>query len=259
MQLQIDFRKSVQENAAVYYEKSKKLKRKISGIKETIERYEKELLKFQKQEKEFLEKEEKKEEKIKVKKWYHKFRWFKTSDNFFILGGRDATSNEIVVKKHTEKNDLVFHTDMAGSPFFVIKTEGKKPSENTLREVADATITFSKAWKLNLTTTDVFYVNPDQVSKTTKAGEYVPKGAFMIYGKTNYIRNIVNLAVGMTKDNEIMAGPINAIKTHCEKYVEVSQGRDKPSTIAKKIQKKIGGDLDDIIRTLPGGTCQIKK
>jgi len=217
MQLQIDFRKSVQENAAVYYEKSKKLKRKISGIKETIERYEKELLKFQKQEKEFLEKEEKKEEKIKVKKWYHKFRWFKTSDNFFILGGRDATSNEIVVKKHTEKNDLVFHTDMAGSPFFVIKTEGKKPSDNTLREVADATITFSKAWKLNLTTTDVFYVNPDQVSKTTKAGEYVPKGAFMIYGKTNYIRNIVNLAVGMTKDNEIMAGPINAIKTHCEK------------------------------------------
>jgi len=47
------------------------------------------------------------------KEWYEKFRWFISSDDFLILGGRDATSNEIVIKKHTEKNDLVFHR-----PFF---------------------------------------------------------------------------------------------------------------------------------------------
>ena len=259
MQISIDFRKSIQENAAVYYEKSKKLKKKVSGIKETIEKYTKQLEKLQKEEKTFLEKEEKKEQKIKVKKWYHKLRWFRTSDNFFVIGGRDATSNEIVIKKHTEANDFVFHTDMAGSPFFVLKTEGKKPSEEAIREVADATITFSKAWKLGLTTTDVFHVKPDQVSKKAKAGEYVPKGAFMIYGKTTYVPNRINLAIGMTKTNELMAGPREAIKVHCENYFEIERGREKPSAVAKKIQKKIGGELDDIIRTFPGGTCQIKK
>jgi len=253
------FDKSEIPDGFVWWKKAKKRKKKISGIKETIDRYTKQLEKLQKEEKTFLEKEEKKETKVKTKKWYHKLRWFKTSDDFFVIGGRDATSNEIVIKKHTDPKDLVFHTDMAGSPFFILKTEGKKPSEQAIQEVADATITFSKAWKLGLITTDVFYVNPDQVSKKAKAGEYVPKGAFMIYGKTNYTRNKVNLAIGMTKTNEIMAGPVEAIKTHCEKFVEIIQGREKPSTIAKFIQKKVGGDLDDLIRALPGGTCKIKK
>lgn len=258
MKITLDFRKNIRENAASYYEKAKKYKRKIDGVKKTITKYQKELEKIKKQEKDFIEKEEKKEEKIKPKKWYHKFRWFYTSDGFFVVGGRDATTNEIVIKKHTEKNDLVFHTDMAGSPFFVISTKGKQPSEEAIKEVADATITFSKAWKLGLTTTDVFWVTPEQVSKTAKAGEFVPKGAFMIYGKTNYVRNRIDLAIGM-KDNEIMAAPLSAIKANCKEFVEVTQGRDKPSTVAKKIQKKIGGDLDDIVRALPGGTCQIKK
>ena len=260
MDITIDFRKTVEENAAVYYEKAKKLKRKISGIKETVERYEKERNKLKKQEKVFLDKQEIEKQKApKPKKWYHKFRWFKTSEGFFVIGGRDATTNELVIKKHTDPHDLVFHTDMAGSPFFVLKTEGKKPTEETIAEVADATCTFSRAWKLGLSTQDVFYVAPDQVSKKAKAGEYVPKGAFMIYGKTNYARNKINLAVGMTKTNEIMAGPKESIKAQCEQYLEIAPGREKPSTIAKLIQKKMGGDLDDIIRTLPGGPCKIKK
>jgi len=259
MQIEIDFRKTIEENAAVYYEKGKKLKKKIKGMNETVARYTKELEKLQKEEQSFVEEEEKKATKVKTKKWYHKFRWFKTSDNFFIVGGRDATTNEIVIKKHTDPNDLVFHTDMAGSPFFVIKVEKGKVSEQTLREVADATATFSKAWKLGLSAQDVFYVKPDQVSKTAKAGEYVPKGAFMIYGKTSYVENKINLAIGLTKNNEIMAGPVKAIKEHCENYLEIKQGREKPSTIAKLIKKKVGGELDDIIRALPGGTCAIKK
>ena len=33
------------------------------------------------------------------KKPYMKFRWFISSDGFLCLGGRDATSNEIIIKK----------------------------------------------------------------------------------------------------------------------------------------------------------------
>ena len=80
----------------------------------------------------------------------------------------------------------------------------------------------------------------------------------MIYGKTNYIENKINLAVGI-KDDKIMGGPLEAIKKNCEEFVEIKQGRKKTSDIAKFIKKRIGGDLDEIIRNLPAGGCEIKK
>jgi hypothetical protein len=173
------------------------------------------------------------------------------------IGGRDATSNEIIIKKHTEKHDVVFHTDMAGSPFFVVKTEGKKVGKATLEEAAQATASWSRAWKLGAAMLEVFYVKPEQVSKKTKAGEYMPKGAFMIYGKTTYMRPELRLAVG-TKDGKIIAGPINAVKKNADKYVIIEQGREKASALAKKIKAKIGGDIDEIVRMLPAGGAELK-
>jgi len=204
---------------------------------------------------------EEKENKVpeREKEWYEKFRWFVSSDGFLVIGGRDATSNEIVIKKHTDKNDLVLHTDMAGSPFFVILAEDKEIPTSTIKEAADAVCTFSRTWKLGLQATDVFYVKPDQVSKKTKAGEYMGKGAFMIYGKTNYIDNKINLAVGITKERAVMSGPLEAIKKNCEKYITLKQGNEKVSSIAKKINYKLGKglSLDEIIRALPAGNFKL--
>ena len=47
-------------------------------------------------------------------------------------------------------------------------------------------------------------------------------------------------------------------KKHCEKYAEIEQGEEKTSKIAKQIQYKIGGELDDIVRALPAGGCEVK-
>jgi hypothetical protein len=174
-----------------------------------------------------------------------------------VLGGRDATSNEILIKKHTEPNDLVFHTDMVGSPFFVIKTENKIPSKATISEAADATITFSRAFKLGLSTNKVFMAKPKQLTKEAKAGEYVPKGGFITKGKLEYLDNKINLAVG-NYNNKIMAGPLESIKSNCKDYVILEQGQEKPSKIAKTIQHKIQGDIDDIMRALPTGTFKVR-
>ena len=119
MRLALDIRKSIEENASVYFEKSKKDKKKIIGARKAVEMYKSKLGGL---------KQEKIKEKAVVKKkvkkdWYEKFRWFISSDDYLVIGGRDATTNEIVIKKYTEKNDLVFHTDMAGSPFVVIKNK----------------------------------------------------------------------------------------------------------------------------------------
>jgi predicted ribosome quality control (RQC) complex YloA/Tae2 family protein len=251
MKIKIDINKSIEKNAAEYFEKSKKAKKKIEGAKQALQKSLKKLEKLKKEK----PKEKKKPEKKRKKEWYEKFRWFISSEGFLCIGGRDATTNEIIIKKYAEANDLVFHTDIAGSPFFIIKTEGKKPGEKTIKETAKATASFSKAWKLGLGNMDVFYVNPEQVTKKAKAGEYLQKGAFMIYGKKNYIKSDINLAIGISKER-IMAGPVDAVKKNTEKFIIIEQGKEKTSSVAKKIQKKIGGDLDDIIRALPAGGCK---
>ena len=260
VKLVLDLRKNIDENASYYFEKAKKIKKKIEGAEKALKENIKRLEEFSgKKEKELLEKSRESEFKERKQEWYEKFRWFISSKGFLVVGGRDATSNEIIVKKHSDASDLVLHTDMAGSPFFVVKSGGKKIDEKTMEEAADATCTFSRAWKLGLHTTSVFYVSPEQVSKKTKAGEYMGKGAFMIYGKTNYINNQLNLAVGMTKNHQIMSGPVDAIKSNCEKYLVLEQGAEKASSIAKSIRHKIGGAIDEIIRALPSGGFRVRR
>jgi predicted ribosome quality control (RQC) complex YloA/Tae2 family protein len=270
MRISLDFTKTIEENAASYFNKSKKAKKKIEGATKALEISKKKLVKLEeKREKQIIEHkdlEEQQEKEIRKKEWYEKFRWFYSSEGFLVIGGRDATTNEIVIKKYTDKDDIVFHTDMAGSPFFVIKVKtdskaakaGKKPSKKVLLEVANATASYSRAWKAGLLSTQVFWVTPEQVSKEAKSGEYLAKGAFMIYGKTNYIENKLELAIGkIEKTGQIIAGPVNAIKKHAKDYVILIQGSDKASDIAKKVKKKFGGDLDEIIRFLPPGNCKI--
>jgi predicted ribosome quality control (RQC) complex YloA/Tae2 family protein len=264
MKITLDPKKSLEQNAQTYFEKAKQSKKKLEGARKALTVS---LLKLEEEKKnkdEKLEKikhDQKKREAKQARKseWYEKFRWFISSEGFLVIGGRDATTNEIVVKKHTEKDDIVFHTDMSGSPFFIIKTEGKQPGEPTLQEAADATLCFSRAWKMGLATTPTFWVAPDQVSKEPNPGEYLPKGAFMIRGKTNYITPTANCAVGALDDGRIMCAPTSAVKKNCKKSIQLIQGKKKPSDIAKIVKKKFGGELDEIIKVLPSGTLDIKE
>ncbi|MBN2454895.1 DUF814 domain-containing protein [Candidatus Woesearchaeota archaeon] len=247
MKVVLDIRKGVEENAGLYFEKAKKAKKKLAGAEKALLESQEKLMKAPKAQEEQVVKP-----KLQ-KEWFEKFRWFYSSEGSLCVGGRDATTNEIVIKKHCDKGDIVFHTELAGSPFFVVKTEGKKVGEGTLKEAAIATASYSRAWKLGLQTAEVFYVNPDQLSKKPRSGEYIAKGAFMIYGKKNIIPAEVGVAVGITKDGKVMGGPVEALKANCTSFVKVLQGNEKASDVAKKIRKIIGGEVDDIIRALPSG------
>ncbi|MBD3310081.1 DUF814 domain-containing protein [Candidatus Woesearchaeota archaeon] len=258
----LDLTKTIDQNASEYFEKAKKARKKMKGAQEALEKSRQKLKKARKK----SMKAEAAAEQITFQKpkpeWYEKFRWFISSEGFLVIGGRDATTNEMIIKKHTKSKDLVFHTDMSGSPFFVIQSdslEGKSIGKPTIQQTADATCTFSKAFKLGLARQDVFYVKPDQVTKEAKAGEYLQKGAFMIKGKTTYVDNRINCAVGITEEGRIMAGPVEAVSKNCTSYVQIGQGDQKTSRVAKLIQKKIGGDLDDIIRAMPTGGCRIER
>jgi predicted ribosome quality control (RQC) complex YloA/Tae2 family protein len=260
MELKLDLKKTVEQNATDYFDRAKKSKKKIEGIKKALTGFEKEKEELLKERDKIIEKEEKilekeKEKRARTRKWYEKFRWFISSEGFLCIGGRDATTNEIVIKKHAEKDDIVFHTEAPGSPFFIVKTEGKKPGEATLKETAQATAAYSKAWKMGLASALVYWIKPDQVRKELG----LPKGSFMIHGKRNYSEPALKIAVGVLPDKTVMAGPVDAVKKNCGKIAILVQGRHKKSDIAKKIAKIIDSDLDEIISALPAGEFEIEK
>lgn len=263
--LTIDPKETIPENAEVYYEKAKKAKRKTKGALIAIENTKKQLEKIRSKKDIAMEQVSVPKKRVKKNlKWYEKLRWFISSDNILVIGGRDANSNEMVVKKYLEPNDIYLHADIHGASSTAIKLNGGELTENVIKESGEFAASFSSAWGMGFTTQDVFWVNPDQVTKTPEAGEFLAKGSFVIRGHRNYIRSArVKLAIGIVdyEGKRIMAGPVEALEAHCENYVVLKPGFTKKEAIAKKILHKINEDdlltLDDIIRVLPSGKCDI--
>lgn len=124
MKIALDLRKSLEENAASYFDTAKKARSKIVGAKEAIARAEKEREKAQIKA-EHMKKKDNAPRKMRKKSWYEKFKWFVASNGMLVVGGRDASTNELLIKKYVvdKEGDIIFHTDAAGSPFTVIKAE----------------------------------------------------------------------------------------------------------------------------------------
>ena len=263
--LNIDPKLTIPENAENYYEKAKKAKRKTKGAQIAIENTKKQLEDIKAKKDVAMENIAVPKKRVKKNlKWYEKLRWFLSSDGHLVIGGRDANSNESVVKKYLEPNDIYLHADIHGASSTAIKLNGDELNDDLLKESGEFAASFSSAWSMCFTSQDVFWVNPDQVTKTPESGEFLAKGSFVIRGHRNYIRGArVKLAIGIVdyEGKRIMAGPIEALEKYCDNYVVIKPGFTKKEAIAKKIIHKINEDdlltLDDIIRVLPSGKCDI--
>ena len=232
---------SIQANAAEYYEKMKKAQRKLEGsekaLKETQNRIQ-ELQKLWTQKIEGVREEE--PQKRAEKAWYEKFRWFYSSDGFLVVGGKDATTNEILIKKHVESQEIVFHANIVGAPFVVVKTQGKTPSEQAIQEAAQFAASYSRAWREMLTAIDVYWVHPHQVSKTPPHGQFLEKGSFIIQGARNYVKNVpLRIGIGLQMKEEhptVLGGPVGMVLKQTNIYVELAPGRQSGKNLAKQIR-----------------------
>lgn len=270
-EIEIDFRKSVEENAEDYYEGSKHARKKMEGVSVAIEEQKKKI-----EEPPEVSMEKEKPVKIIKKrgKWFEKFRWFKSSDGFLIVGGKDSTSNEVLIKKYTEPRDLVFHSDIEGAPFVVIKSGESEISEYAKKEAAEFAAAYSKAWSAGLVNVDVYAVRPEQVSKQPPTGEYLPKGAFMIYGQREWFRDVeLKIAIGVRAEGEsfeVVAGPVMPIRKQTKYFVTIKPGEKDASELAKEIKNKIlikaspedkvwieRISLDDFQKFIPAGKGEI--
>jgi len=267
-EIQMAVRVRAQNQAAEYYAKAKRLEAKLSGLETSTQ--ETELLLQKLADKEVELRQPVNPEHRLEKEWFEKFRWFDSSEGLLVIGGRDATSNETLLKRYTSPEDLVMHAEAHGAPFVVVKTGGAQASPETLQEAAQACVSYSRLWKDAIRSGDAYWVRPEQVTKSAPAGEYLTKGAFMIRGTRKYIRGVeLALAVGVTlRDGKtlFMAGPPSAVKSRCHAYVEIRQGRGSPSEAAKRILAKLTAKtkenthaelprivIDDVIRLLPPG------
>jgi len=267
--IKVNTTSSLQSIASVLFDEAKKQSSAINSIQEIKEKTEKKLEKFQSKtesEKDLIVVSE-----IRKKNWYERYRWFFTSDGFLAIGGRDAASNSAVVRKHLVKNDKIFHGDIFGSPFFILKNAENSP-DKSMNEVAHATICFSRAWREGMYGVSAYWVNPEQVKKSAPSGEFLPKGSFTIEGQRNFIKSdTLRLAVGiipLDDDYVLTCGPPDPIKKNSICYAIIEPHGTEMVDAAKKIRiefskleeaitKKIS--IDDFVRVLPPGKSQIKE
>ncbi len=275
--VEIDITKTPEENAAKYYEDAKWAKKKLEGLVEAKSLHEKKLEETQEERKKLetsdfekfvfakekesitVQKSQEPEQKKPRRKWYEKFRWFLSSDGFLVVGGKDANQNEMLIKKHTEPKDFVFHAATHGAAFVVIKTQGMEVPDETKKEAAEFAAAHSKAWSMGLATIDVYCVRREQVSKSPPSGEYLPKGSFMIYGEREWYRDIeLKLAIGVKIDREnntakVLSGPVMAMRKNSDYFITIKPGFKKSHELARTIKDKI------LIRSSPEDRFLIEK
>lgn len=273
VEFSLSIEKSPYLNASAYFDESKREREKIAHLKDAINQTLDKIRVIEKNA--TVETKVEKPVKIVEKKWFEKYRFFYSSDGFLVVSGKDASSNEALVKRYTEANDVVFHADIIGAPFTVIKKEGKEPSDQTLYEAAQFTACYSRAWRDGLASADVYYVKPEQISKKAPSGQFLSRGAFIIRGRRNYVRKIpLRLAIGVKMNGEaaVFAGPPPAVSEQTPYHVEITVGSEDSKNIAAKIKFTIIGlvpkehkekilrlTLEKIASLIPYGRASIVK
>lgn len=248
----LNLRHSIQDNAANYYAEAKKAEKKLEGANEALVETQRKIEELKQRQTVQMKETQKPLLKTRKKDWYEKFRWFDSSESFLVIGGRDAITNEILVKKYMEPQDLVFHADIVGAPFALIKVEGKTPTEQTIHESAQFAASYSRAWKEMSETVDVYWVKPEQVSKSPPSGQYLQKGAFMIKGTKNYVRNVpLQIAIGIEIEEghvKVIGGPVEAIAKQASAYVSIVRGKLTSSKLAKQIRFLLAKKASELLQ-----------
>jgi predicted ribosome quality control (RQC) complex YloA/Tae2 family protein len=221
----------IEQNAGRYYDLIKKFRKKKEGALKAMKTAP-------------PKKKEVRREFVFMKKlWYHRFRWFVTSDGVVVLGGRDASQNDELVKKYMGGQDTFVHADVHGASVVIVK--GKT---DRMDEVAQFAASYSGSWRSGHFSADVYSALPEQVSKTPESGEFISRGSFIVRGERTYYRN-VPLAVGIGLMLEpyaaVIGGPPSAIVRKTRVFAELKPGTFEPNDVAKKVLRILRQQLSE--------------
>lgn len=163
------------------------------------------------------------------KKDYRNYRWFFTSNNVLVVGGKSDEQNELVLKHFLKPDFTVMHTSKPGSPFMVIQTD--KPTKKDLDETAIFTAAFSKQWKNGNKKIDIDIFKGEQVYKikSMKLGTFGVKG-------DKQTKKVKPELVLIIQKGKIRAVPSNGKE---QKLAKISQGKMNKEKAVEKIAKII--------------------
>ena len=222
---------SLEANIGLLFEAEKKLRRKIAGARAAMEKP--------------VISRAKRSAAVPAqkKRWYHRFRWFFTTDGTLVLGGKDASQNEELVKRYMEGKDRFVHADVHGASVVIVKGA----TEN-MDEVAQFAASYSGAWRSGHFSADVYAADPSQVSKTPQSGEYVSRGSFIVRGERKFFRDVplaVAIGVQLSPELAVIGGPLPAVSARARFFVTLKPGTFEPNDTAKKVLRILRGQLGD--------------
>jgi predicted ribosome quality control (RQC) complex YloA/Tae2 family protein len=252
-EFELDFRKTAGQNMNDLFQDSKTYKGKIEGAIRAIESSRKE-----------ADKKPKQKQKVRPKEWYEVYHWFRSSEGFLVISGRDAKSNEKIVKKHLKEKDLYVHADVYGAPSTIIKVDGDTvPSENTIREACAFAVSFSRAWSAGLRSGSAYWVLPSQVSKTPESGEFVSTGSWIVRGKRNYLFNLnMELEVGKEEfkgSERAIIRPAEGNWESHEGFFRITPGKTKRLDTVAELSKLLSIPKEELESVLPPGGSVIEE
>jgi predicted ribosome quality control (RQC) complex YloA/Tae2 family protein len=286
LRFELSLRMSLFENAAEFYEKSKRAKQKLEGARAALKDTQQKLAQVEASlsSAEALELakptaalEELSRRRVKRKEWFEKFHWFTSSDGFLVVAGKDAVSNEVLVKKYCAPEDIVFHAEVQGAPFVVVKPADRKPSEQTLEEASQFAAAHSRGWREGFASVDVFWVKPEQLGKGGPSGQYVPRGSFVVSGKRNWRRNVplrvaVGVIIGKDGVEGFVGGPPSSVIAKTRVYVTIRPGglagkrlfNEVLKLLAEKVpedqrQRVLEASLEEIRELVPYGVAEVSR
>ena len=192
--------------------------------------------------------------RLNPQKDYQNYRWFLTSNNVLVIGGKSDEQNELVIKNFLKPEYTVMHTSAPGSPFMIVQSD--KPTKQDLDETATFTGCFSKQWKEGKKKIDIDVFKGEQIYKVKQ----MKVGTFGVRGdkETKKVKPELVLV--------IQRGKIRAVPTTKkeQKLGTIKYGKGSKEDVAEKIAKKVRDKFhfpiskEEIMQAIPSDKLDFK-
>lgn len=182
--------------------------------------------------------------------FYKKYRWFFTKSGKLVYGGKNAKQNEEIVNPIIEsnKNHLIMHTEMPGSPFAIIDAEIKNINESDIEETANWTGCFSRAWREGIKKAEIGVFNSKEIHKKFKMKE----GTFEVKKRIRIEKAELKLALINQRGN-IRAVPLKTVRRNQKTYSKFMPGNINKEKFAQELVRRTNKNKDEILNALPTG------
>ncbi|VVB77674.1 Uncharacterised protein [uncultured archaeon] len=185
---------------------------------------------------------------------YEEFRWFFTSNNVLVVGGKNDEQNEVVLKEFLKPNYIIMHTTAPGSPFMIIQSDN--PTKKDLEEAAIFCACFSQQWKLGKKIIEIDVFKGEQVYKI----KGMKTGTFGVKGDKKSVKVKPELVL-VIQNGKLRAVPKTTIE---QKLADIKQGLLSKEQAAEKISKIIRDKYqfpiskDEIMGAIPSDKLAVK-